>query len=366
MYFYKKICNLLLVLPSLIVLSSCLNSQTYTVTWKDDDGNILKIDERISNGTYPNYEGQQPEKESTVEFAYVFKGWIPELSPVTENIEYVALFEEVKRTYKVSFVNYDGTALEINEFVSPGEIATYSGETPLRASSNDYDYTFTGWSPELAIVDSDITYTANFNKTKIKYELTTYLNGVEKVYQVAAGETLGFLNEVSDKYHLLMWYENDSMTLESHLGSDYLASYKMTGPLSIYGQTTFMPYDLISYGKSVMEWDRQMIYSPLNLHVKNVAVSYNLPAKVVFPLAAGSSVIVGTYSKDLYLSKNIKFELKTYGNDTPLPITISYDYKGFQVIEFKVTENEHYYLTCTYLYHDYSEYLFNITADLKN
>ena len=75
---------------------------------------------------------------------------------VTLNVE----FEIMK--FNVNWLNEDGTVLETDENVEYGTIPTYDGEHIIKESDVQYCYTFIGWSPEVAPLESDMTYTAQF------------------------------------------------------------------------------------------------------------------------------------------------------------------------------------------------------------
>lgn len=62
----------------------------YVVTWKDDDGTVLKS-ESVLDGTMPDY-GDTPIKEATDLYAYVFAGWSPEVTSVTGATTYTATY----------------------------------------------------------------------------------------------------------------------------------------------------------------------------------------------------------------------------------------------------------------------------------
>ncbi len=120
------------------------DKDTYTVTWKNYDGTILEVDNDVESGTMPSYDGEEPIKESDDRYDYTFAGWTPELRPVTEDITYTAVFTSEEITYTVTWKNYDGTILEIDNDVPYGATPTYDGATPIKESDNRYDYTFAG------------------------------------------------------------------------------------------------------------------------------------------------------------------------------------------------------------------------------
>ena len=61
---------------------------TYTVTWKNYNGEVLKVDENVAHGEMPFYTGATPTKPG----GYTFIGWTPEPSAVIKDIEYTAVF----------------------------------------------------------------------------------------------------------------------------------------------------------------------------------------------------------------------------------------------------------------------------------
>ncbi len=134
----------------------------YTITWVDGDGRTLTTDS-VAYGETPVYNGSTtPSKTATAQYTYTFEGWSPEITAVTEDASYTAQFDATVNTYTVIWKNSDDTVLETDENVAYGTTPIYNGETPTKASDASYTYTFSGWSPEVAAVTSDVTYTAVF------------------------------------------------------------------------------------------------------------------------------------------------------------------------------------------------------------
>ena len=88
---------------------------------------------------------------------------------VSADATYTATFELL--TYTATFKNYDGTVLETKS-VSHGSTPSYTGATPTRASTAQYSYTFSGWSPSLSAITGNTTYTAQFTSTVRSYAIT--------------------------------------------------------------------------------------------------------------------------------------------------------------------------------------------------
>ena len=68
-----------------------------TVTWKNYDGEILEVDENVSYGSMPVYDGEEPTKPGDEAYDYVFANWDKETEPAEMDIEYVAVYEQVIR-----------------------------------------------------------------------------------------------------------------------------------------------------------------------------------------------------------------------------------------------------------------------------
>ena len=75
----------------------------------------------------------------------------------------VVIFAVFDPVGKVTWQNWDGTVLEIDENVFYGETPEYNGETPAKASDAQNVYTFAGWDAEIEEVSGDKTYTATYD-----------------------------------------------------------------------------------------------------------------------------------------------------------------------------------------------------------
>ena len=68
-------------------------------------------------------------------------------------------------SYTVTWALDDGTVLA-TEVYEGGQMPEYKGETPTKADDDKYTYTFNGWTPAIVAVGADVTYTADFYKTR--------------------------------------------------------------------------------------------------------------------------------------------------------------------------------------------------------
>ena len=156
-------------------------TRTYTITWKNEDGSVLATD-TVAYGVIPQYNGI-PEKTGNAQYSYSFLRWDPEVTAVTGEAVYTAVFEEITNTYTVKWVNWDFAEgvegkepLETDENVSYGEKPEFNGENPTREAGEDEHctYEFKGWAniedTERALIDDstivkgDVTYIAVFER----------------------------------------------------------------------------------------------------------------------------------------------------------------------------------------------------------
>ena len=136
----------------------------YTITFVNDDGTVLQASQ-VAEGEMPVYTGETPTKQETAEFRYFYECWTPEIVPAIANATYTATYTAKTRHYYIQFVNYDGTVLQ-SSLVAYGTMPEYTGETPTKPS-DQYDYIFAGWTPEVIAVTGFATYTATYTEQRI-------------------------------------------------------------------------------------------------------------------------------------------------------------------------------------------------------
>jgi hypothetical protein len=130
------------------------------ITWKNDDGSDLGTTE-VEAGETPEYTGSTPSKASTNQYTYEFAGWTPTVVAAVADATYTATYTPVLRTYTVTWLNYDGSPIDTTT-VGYGVIPTHADV--VRAADDDYEYVFTGWTPDIVEVTGDATYTATFTE----------------------------------------------------------------------------------------------------------------------------------------------------------------------------------------------------------
>ena len=133
------------------------------------DGTVLQSS-NVAFGEIPQYTGLTPVKPATAEYTYTFSGWNPTIEAVTGDKTYTATYTAVKKQYEIIFQNEDGTELQRSN-VTYGETPIYNGETPTKAATAEFTYTFAGWSPAITMVEGAQTYTATYSSVKNQYEV---------------------------------------------------------------------------------------------------------------------------------------------------------------------------------------------------
>jgi hypothetical protein len=163
----------------------------YTITWQNHDGMVLETDTNVLYGTIPTYDGETPVKSGDNQYSYSFTGWSPSIISVSDNATYIAQFSQIIKRYKITWQNHDGTVLETDNNVLYGSTPMYNGRTPTKSSNNDYDFIFSGWSPEVSSVVGNTTYIAQFSQNLNYIPITT------------AQELNNIRNNLSGNYRLM-------------------------------------------------------------------------------------------------------------------------------------------------------------------
>lgn len=135
-------------------------------------------------GIYSDYGSTYGVLPTISREGYKFLGWFTQPTSGTQittsttqplnGTTYYAHWEINK--YTVTWKNADGTVLETDTLVPYGDMPEYNGATPTKASTAQYEYTFSHWTPTITAVTSNIIYTAEFTKKIRNYTISTDVN----------------------------------------------------------------------------------------------------------------------------------------------------------------------------------------------
>ncbi len=141
----------------------------YKVQFVNPDGEVIS-ETFVKYLDTPSYDGETPVLAPTQQYSYMFKGWDNEFAPVEGPQVYTAVYDAYLNSYNVQFVNYDGEVLH-EGLIEYGMVPVYGGDTPVRASDAQYDYTFNAWDKEINAVEGNTVYTATYKAQVRSYEI---------------------------------------------------------------------------------------------------------------------------------------------------------------------------------------------------
>lgn len=187
------------------------NTVTVTFIRASEDGGGTLETQTLSYGDTPIYGGATPTTAKGDSPNFTFEGWTPALGPVTQNTTFMAVFRD-NRPYTVQFLartieeytdihealteanvtwlNWDGSLLELDREVPIGTTPTYNGETPTRPVVPGYTYTFAGWDKQITPLTGYTTYTATYTEVMETHKATFVKDSAD------GGGTLQTINAV--------------------------------------------------------------------------------------------------------------------------------------------------------------------------
>lgn len=160
-------------------------NKTYVAVWKSPtpqkyniifDANGGKFNDGTTTKSQSVEEGNKPTvPESPTRDGYIFKGWDSEISLVTGNKTYTAVWEKVPKKYEITF---DADGGKFSDGSTSKVVTAIEGEKPQTIENPIREgYIFKGWSPEIVSATKNMTYTAIWEKEKEIYTVTFDANG---------------------------------------------------------------------------------------------------------------------------------------------------------------------------------------------
>ena len=207
------------------------SKNSYEITWKNDDDSVIEVT-TVEYGEMPTHGA--PVKETTAEYTYTFAGWGPEITAVTGAAEYKANFKATRRSYKITWKNEDDSVINVN-MVEYGAMPTHAD--PVKETTAEYTYTFSGWSPKITAVTGAAEYRASFKASRRSYEVTWKNDdgSVIDVTKVEYGTTPIHEDPKRANYTFDGWYMDAEFTKPCSLEN------LITGDTIIYAKWTKNP-----------------------------------------------------------------------------------------------------------------------------
>ena len=145
--------------------------ERYEVRFFNEDGTQIGETQMVEYGSMPSIPAA-PEKAATAEFTYSFNGWVPEVVPATGNADYTASYTATTRSYKITWLDDDGTILDTTT-VEYGTVPTH--DAPVKENAQ-YKWTFLAWDPAPVAVTGEATYKATYSEPETKEYTIRFLN----------------------------------------------------------------------------------------------------------------------------------------------------------------------------------------------
>lgn len=168
----------------------------YIITW-EINGVIVETDNNVKEGSIPYYNGTTPIKDDAL-YNYTFMGWAPAISSVTQNQNYVAIFEQGSlKEYTITWKDANNSMLGTTS-VPYGSLPSYN--IPVDTAQWHY----IDWTPSITEATANATYTANGEL--MEYEIAwidydeTFLGTTIVSYGSTPSNDLP--NDTADRYYI--------------------------------------------------------------------------------------------------------------------------------------------------------------------
>ena len=259
----QKNLSFLFILPMVLCTSCNGRNKTYTVTWKNYDGTVLEVDEKVMQGEMPHYDGEEPQREKEGEFFYLFNGWDNELKAVTSDITYTATF--VQGDFKVNITS-------ITPMLEPQRKS-------FLFNRNDFK------TVEIPFTSTDELYTIGAVKTKVENVADFEIDYENKNLKVTPLKNESFEIYVDAKLmtYTVTFHADSNCVIEDHEGEGTvtLTQTKNTLWKNIKLKATATHFDFVgwsldsrSYGKPIN--DNYQLTSNIDVYPSyNISVTLN-------------------------------------------------------------------------------------------
>ena len=147
----------------------------YTVTFMDEDGETVLQSRKTAAGEMPEYEGETPTKADDAQNIYTFAGWDPEITEVTDDAVYKAIYTAETVPSKKGILIFDLTGGTLDGKTGKITIETNVGDViRLPGVPSREGYTFLYWkgseyeADAEYTVEGDHTFTAVWEENKAR------------------------------------------------------------------------------------------------------------------------------------------------------------------------------------------------------
>ncbi len=281
-------------------------------------------------------------------------------SPTSSTTSEISSETQKEGFYTIKFVNEDGTELQSGE-VQEGQLPVYAGETPAKAATAEYTYTFSGWDKEINVATENVTYTAQFTGVKNKYTVT-FKNADGSVLQTVENVEYGTLAAYPETAELPVKAEDEAATyafsgwnnqLAAVTGNveyvaTFTATYKefsikfMEGERVLAEKSDYHYGDAITPPETAKEENAQYVYEFLGWKLQGTEDSELVSVDAT---VSASKVYVAVYKTEVkkydvefcngeeiyYIAEQVPYgELPVYEGETPAKYGLgTYEFAGW-------------------------------------
>lgn len=221
-----------------------------------------------------------------------------------------SIFSSTQSYYTVTW-NVDGNIT--TEIYSAGEVPVFKGVT-AKPSDSQYSYTFTGWYPNLSVVNQDVTYVAQYSSSVNHYTVTWNVDGNITTEEYEYGQTPVFKGSTEKagnaqySYTFVGWSPSIGQVVQnttyvaqySSSVNHYTVTWNIDGNITTetyaYGQTptykngTPTKQSDQQYGYSFREWSPSITQVTSDVTYKAIFSSTLEKAKIIFDLNGGTTL----------------------------------------------------------------------------
>jgi len=136
-----------------------------SVTFRDYDGTIIDVVYLDKGQTSLTMEETPvPNRISTGQYEYVFKGWDKSLESITQSINVYAEYETVVKSYTITYVDEKGNIIE-TKTLKFGASVNQNIEAPKKENDLLFEYEFLRWGEKGQTVTGDMKITPTYKKS---------------------------------------------------------------------------------------------------------------------------------------------------------------------------------------------------------
>ena len=207
-----------------VTLTAKWTPEIYDITWRDDDGSVLRVAE-VDYNTMPVYDGKEPYHAPDGAIEYVFAGWTPGLKRADKNEIYTAVYDEQERQYTVTFDTNGKGSGGFSYKTVPGSMI----EKPDDPTAEGYD--FAGWykdAPCSAGKEFDFE-----KETMPSADLTLYAKWTVKTFRI-------------------VWKNYDGSVLKTDVDKRYGSFPEYTGPVPVRPETKAQRFTFTGWAPEIV------------------------------------------------------------------------------------------------------------------